>query len=146
MFAEVIYMVACACCEEEEGEAAVEDEESEEVEGWRAEDEAEEEEVAVAADDEVSTMLLWVMKRRRSFMAGRRVMMIFSTWREATREKAEINEAKSGSKSEGSALDRNITKVTWGLGLHYGDTEDQTGPPSLVYSEVVQTARSIKLK
>lgn len=36
---------------------------------------------AVAADDEVSAMLLCVMKRRRSFMAGRKVMMIFSTWR-----------------------------------------------------------------
>lgn len=40
----------------------------------------EEAEVAVAASDEVSTMLLCVMKRRRSFMAGRKVMMIFSTW------------------------------------------------------------------
>lgn len=35
---------------------------------------------AAAADDDVSTMLLCVMKRSRSFMAGRKVMMIFSTW------------------------------------------------------------------
>lgn len=43
----------------------------------------EEEDVAAAAaaDDDVSTMLLCVMKRSRSFMAGRKVMMIFSTWR-----------------------------------------------------------------
>lgn len=34
---------------------------------------------AAAADDEVSIMLLCVMKRSRNFMAGRKVMMIFST-------------------------------------------------------------------
>ena len=44
------------------------------------EEEAEETEAAAAAaDDDVSIMLPWVMKRRRSFMAGRKVMMIFST-------------------------------------------------------------------
>lgn len=36
---------------------------------------------ATTADDDVSTMLLCVMKRSRSFMAGRKVMMIFSTCR-----------------------------------------------------------------
>lgn len=41
---------------------------------------AEEVDVVAAADDDVSTMLLCVMKRSRSFMAGRKVMMIFSTW------------------------------------------------------------------
>lgn len=41
---------------------------------------ADEVDVAAAADDDVSTMLLCVMKRSRSFMAGRKVMMIFSTW------------------------------------------------------------------
>lgn len=48
------------------------------------EEEAEEEDVVAAvatADDDVSTMLLCVMKRSRSFMAGRKVMMIFSTCR-----------------------------------------------------------------
>lgn len=46
------------------------------------EEEAEEAETAAAADDEVSVRLLCVTKRSRSFMAGRKVMMIFSTWRE----------------------------------------------------------------
>lgn len=73
------YIGVCACCVEE-GEAAAEDDESEEVEGWGVEEEeAEEAEAAVAADDEVSILLLCVMKRSRSFMAGRKVMMIFST-------------------------------------------------------------------
>lgn len=70
-------MGGCGCCVEE-GEAAAEDDDSEEVEGWGVEEEAED--VAVAADNEVSIMLLCVMKRSRSFMAGRKVMMIFSTW------------------------------------------------------------------
>lgn len=43
-------------------------------------EEGAEEADVTAADDDVSTMLLCVMKRSRSFMAGRKVMMIFSTW------------------------------------------------------------------
>lgn len=46
------------------------------------EDEAEETEGAAGADDDVSVLLLCVMNRRRSFMAGLKVMMIFSTWRQ----------------------------------------------------------------
>lgn len=46
------------------------------------EDEAEEAEGVAAADDDVSVLLLCVMNRSRSFMAGRKVMMIFSTWRQ----------------------------------------------------------------
>lgn len=72
------YMAVWACCDED-GEAAA-DVDSEELGGCGVEEGAEEEEVAAAADD-VSTMLLCVMKRSRSFMAGRKVMMIFSTWR-----------------------------------------------------------------
>lgn len=65
----------------EEGEAAAEDDESEEVGGCGVdEEEAAEAEAAVAADVEVSILLLCVMKRNRSFMAGRNVIMIFSTW------------------------------------------------------------------
>lgn len=70
-------------CWADEGEAAaVEEVDSEEAAGWGAEVEVEEAEVtaAAAADDEVSIKLLCVMKRSRSFMAGRKVMMIFSTW------------------------------------------------------------------
>ncbi len=79
VFTQATYIGVCACCVEE-GEAAAEDDESEEVEGWGVEEEeAEEAEAAVAADDEVSILLLCVMKRSRSFMAGRKVMMIFST-------------------------------------------------------------------
>lgn len=44
-------------------------------------------EATVAAADEVSILLLCVMKRSRSFMAGRKVMMIFSTWRKKRRDK-----------------------------------------------------------
>lgn len=50
------------------------------------EEEAVEAEAAVAADDKVSILLLCVMKRRRSFMAGRKVMMIFSTWKNRGKE------------------------------------------------------------
>lgn len=71
------YMAVWACCDED-GEAAA-DVDSEELGGCGVEEVAEE--VAAAADDDVSTMLLCVMKRSRSFMAGRKVMMIFSTWR-----------------------------------------------------------------
>lgn len=73
------YIAVWACCDED-GEAAA-DVDSEELGGCGAEEVAEEEDVAAAADDDVSTMLLCVMKRSRSFMAGRKVMMIFSTWR-----------------------------------------------------------------
>lgn len=76
------------CCEEE-GEPAEDDEVSAEGAGWVVEEGVEEavveaaEATAVAAeaaaDVDVSILLLCVMKRRRSFMAGRRVMMIFST-------------------------------------------------------------------
>lgn len=74
-------MAVWECCEEE-GEAAPGAVDSEEVGGWGVEEGAEEAEAAAAAaaDEDVSTMLLCVMKRSRSFMAGRRVMMIFSTW------------------------------------------------------------------
>lgn len=87
-------MDACVCCVE--GEAAAEDDDSEDVGGWGVEEEAEEVEAAVvAADDEVSTMLLCVMKRSRNFMAGRRVMMIFSTLRKRDREKTEMLKART---------------------------------------------------
>ena len=66
------------CCVEE-GEAAAEDDESEDGGGWGVEEVGVEVEVAVTAEDEVSILLLWVMKRSLSFMAGRKVMMIFST-------------------------------------------------------------------
>lgn len=75
-------MAVWECCDEE-GEAAPVDVESEEVGGCGVEEGAEEAVVAAAAaddDDEGSTRLLCVMKRSRSFMAGRKVMMIFSTW------------------------------------------------------------------
>lgn len=80
----VNYIGVCECCEGVEGEAAVLEEESDGVGcGLPQEEEEEDVEAAMAAaDDEVSIKLLWVMKRRRSFMAGRRVMMIFSTWTE----------------------------------------------------------------
>lgn len=86
LFVQVIYNGVCVCCEEEEegeGEAVALEEESEEGGGWGVHEEeeaAEDVEALLAADVEVSIMLLWVMKRRRSFMAGRKVMMIFSTW------------------------------------------------------------------
>ena len=58
-----------------------------------AEEEAAEEEAEAAAaaalaaaEDEVSIMLLRVMKRSRSFMAGRKVMMIFSTCRQKRKD------------------------------------------------------------
>lgn len=73
------YMAVWACCDED-GEAAA-DVDSEELGGCGVEEVVEEEDVAAAAVDDVSTMLLCVMKRSRSFMAGRKVMMIFSTWR-----------------------------------------------------------------
>lgn len=86
LFVQIIYNGVCVCCEEEEeeeGEAVALEEESEEGGGWGVHEEeeaAEDVEALLAADVEVSIMLLWVMKRRRSFMAGRKVMMIFSTW------------------------------------------------------------------
>lgn len=79
-----IHIGVCVCWEDE-GEAAAEEEDSEEAVGWAAELEAEEAEApaapaaAAAADDELSVKLLCVMKRSRNFMAGRSVMMIFST-------------------------------------------------------------------
>lgn len=76
---EANYMAAWACCDEE-GEAAPADVWSEEVWGCGVEEGAEEAAVAAAAEEDDSTMLLCVMKRRRSFMAGRKVRMIFSTW------------------------------------------------------------------
>lgn len=76
------YIGVCVCWADEGEAAAVEEVDSEEAAGWGAEVEVEEAEVtaAAAADDEVSIKLLCVMKRSRSFMAGRKVMMIFSTW------------------------------------------------------------------
>lgn len=96
----VDYIGVWECCEGVEGEAAalLEEEEEREGAGWGLPQEEEEEEedveaamaaAAAAAAEEVSIMLLWVMKRRRSFMAGRRVMMIFSTWTERKRMKME---------------------------------------------------------
>lgn len=75
------YMAVWECCDEE-GEAAPAGVESEDAGGWGVEEGAEEVDVAAVAtaDTDVSAMLLCVMKRSRSFMAGRRVMMIFSTW------------------------------------------------------------------
>lgn len=75
------YIGVCVCWADEGEAAAVEEVDSEEATGWGAEVEVEEAEVtaAAAADDEVSIKLLCVMKRSRSFMAGRKVMMIFST-------------------------------------------------------------------
>lgn len=79
-----VHIGVCVCWEDE-GEAA-EEEDNVEAVGWVAELEAAEAEApaeptaaAAAADDELSVKLLWVMKRSRNFMAGRSVMMIFST-------------------------------------------------------------------
>lgn len=82
-------MAVWECCDEE-GEAAPADVESEEVGGWGVAEGAEEVDAAAAADDDVSTMLLCVMKRSRSFMAGRKVMMIFSTW--GIKKRCELSE------------------------------------------------------
>lgn len=77
------YIGVCVCWADEGEATAVEEVDSEEAAGWGAEVVVEEAEVtaAAAADDEVSIKLLCVMKRSRSFMAGRKVMMIFSTWK-----------------------------------------------------------------
>lgn len=84
----LVHIGVCECWEDV-GEAAEED--SVEAVDWWAELEAEEAEAlvepaAVAADDELSVKLLWVMKRSRNFMAGRSVMMIFSTLKKTHNE------------------------------------------------------------
>lgn len=68
------YIGVCVCCAEE-GDALAE--EWEVGGGWGVEDKEEVEPEAAVATDEVS--VLCVIKRRRSFIAGRKVMMSFST-------------------------------------------------------------------